>query len=88
MPEFRTVLSIALLLVWFISVPAFVYYFFRAANNRTPAAPSLWVNPWWAIGPEYLTERGKMYRRRCLIAFAAPWIFTVLAVIGDGAFPR
>ena len=67
------------------SMVASLYYMFRAAANRTSDADSateLAVSPLRAIGyPQYLTPRGKMYRRRCVIAGAIIVILVILAKI-------
>lgn len=64
---------------------ACIYYMFRTAANRTPDADragELALNPLRAIGyPQYLTPRGKMYRRRCIIAFAIIVLLVILAKI-------
>lgn len=67
------------------SMVACLYYIFRTAANRTPEADGMKgspINPLRAIGyPQYLTPRGKMYRRRCMIAFAIIVILVILAKI-------
>lgn len=83
MAYFETGWRILLVTAEALSLLLAFYYLVRTASNKTPAAdklPRISVNPLNVIGyPEYLTERGRIYRRRCLIAVT---VFVLTVALG------